>query len=171
MNLDAICVLLESRANCNVQPQLEKEEKSGEDDSNDDSYSFKLHQRTQLRLLQSEGDDIAKDCYPFRVAASIKFNNDDLKLKMISIVKTLLTGGADPFLVCSNGNSILHNLTRHSSSLEPFLSFSNIELEACDSKGRALLYAATLVATRTTIEIHWRCYISTNLIRRLYYCS
>ncbi len=142
MDLDTIRTLIESGIHCNIQCQSEKEDESGDDEEDEEPHPFKSCRRTRLQYVQLEDDSIVENSYPIHLAASSKFNNDESKAKMIPIILTLLQGGADPFLICSNGDSVLHNLARQSGILESFLTLSNIDVEARDSKGRTLFLAA-----------------------------
>ena len=142
MDLDTIRILIESGVDCNIQCQPEEEDESGDDDEDEELFPFKSRRWTRLQYVPLEDKDLAKNSYPIHLAGSSKFNNDQSKAKIIPIIKALLRGGADPFLICSNGDSVLHNLARQSGILEPFLALSNIDLEARDSKGRTLFLAA-----------------------------
>ena len=138
MDLVVITILVESGVDCNIQVHLENEDESRSDDEDEGlGRRRRVCHRTQLQYSLEGGIS-----YPIHFAASSRFNTDELKSKMIPIIETLLVGGANPFLICSNGDSILHNLARDSGILEPFFALSNIDFNARDSKGRTLFLAA-----------------------------
>ena len=169
MDLDTIRILIESGVDCNIRCQPEK---GDERDDDEKMHLFKLRSRTRLHYEQLNDDFIAEKSYSIYLAAISRFNNQDAKAKMILIIETLLRGGVDPFLICNNEDSILHYLARQSSILEPFLAFSDINLEARDSKGICLLDHMLLSwLLRQLSGRHRPSCISTRLTRRLNRCS
>lgn len=148
-NVEIIRVLVQAGADCNVRPQLVEEDNYPHVGSVEDplpalheSLNPFLYVRPEEEEEEEEAVAMKEILYPINLAASGHFNTDELKSTMVTIIKLLLEGGADPFLTYSNGKSILHNIACDDGILDPFLTLPNVDLEARDSKGRTLFLAA-----------------------------
>ena len=119
-NIETIKLLLEAGVDCNLREQVPPP-----------------NSQCELDVIIEE-----QEVYPIQLAGCSIFNTGSSRERATSIIKLLLSYGANPYFEYRPGESIVHYLFEHGGIVQPFLDLPDLDLEHLDKHGRTILLAA-----------------------------